>query len=126
VSAIRSRPVFLDLLKIRLPVSAVLSIAHRATGLLLVLAIPPAIYLLDLSLSGPEGFTAVRDFLKGPVGQSALFLGLWVLLHHLLAGVRCLLIDMDLGVERTVSRKSAWAVILAAPLVALACVGLLL
>ena len=44
------RPVFLNLIAIRLPVAGVMSIVHRITGVLMTLAVPALIYLLDLSL----------------------------------------------------------------------------
>ena len=34
----------------------------------------------------------------------------WSLIHHLFAGLRFLLIDLGLGVERSAARRSAWAV----------------
>jgi len=44
------RPVYLNLLKIRLPVTGMVSFAHRVSGVLLFLFIPYAVYLFDLSL----------------------------------------------------------------------------
>ncbi len=48
-----------------------------------------------------------------------LFVVLWSLLHHLLAGIRYLLIDFDIGVEMDVAGKSAVAVMVAAPIIAI-------
>ena len=50
------RPVHLNLFKIRLPIGGIMSIIHRATGMFMFLALPYLIYLLALSLSGPEGY----------------------------------------------------------------------
>ncbi|MEJ2620711.1 MAG: succinate dehydrogenase, cytochrome b556 subunit, partial [Candidatus Thiodiazotropha sp.] len=36
----KPRPVFLNLLKIRLPIAGIMSIIHRATGVVMVLSIP--------------------------------------------------------------------------------------
>ncbi|MCU7885244.1 MAG: succinate dehydrogenase, cytochrome b556 subunit, partial [Candidatus Thiodiazotropha sp. (ex Lucinoma annulata)] len=52
-----------------------------------------------------------------------LFLFLWGLMHHLLAGIRYLLIDIDVGVEKPLFRQTAWAVTLVAPLLALILMG---
>ena len=120
-----SRPVFLDLLQIRLPVPGLLSVVHRVSGVVLFLALPLSIGLLDLALSGAEGFARARGLLSGPVVQGLLFLLLWALVHHLLAGIRYLLIDVDLGVQAPRYRQSAWAVLLGAPLAALLLWGLL-
>ncbi|MBT2971366.1 MAG: succinate dehydrogenase, cytochrome b556 subunit [gamma proteobacterium symbiont of Ctena orbiculata] len=117
------RPVFLNLFKIRLPMAGVMSIIHRATGVLMVLAIPLLIYLLDLSLSGSEGFAAAKGLFASGLAKLILFLFLWGLMHHFLAGIRYLLIDIDVGVEKPLFRQTAWAVTVAAPLLALVLLG---
>lgn len=116
------RPVFLNLLQIRLPVPGVLSIAHRLSGVVLFLAIPLVIGLLERVLSGQHGYAQVAELLSASPARLVLFLLLWALSHHFLAGIRYLLIDVDLGVVAPAFRLSAWAVLLAAPLLA----GLLL
>ena len=58
------RPVFLDLTRIHQPVMAVMSIGHRISGVLLFLAIPVAVYLLDQSFSGPQGYADVVILLE--------------------------------------------------------------
>ncbi|WP_177420371.1 succinate dehydrogenase, cytochrome b556 subunit [endosymbiont of Lamellibrachia barhami] len=105
------RPVFLNLLQIKLPAAALLSVAHRATGIVMFLLIPFCIYLLEMSVSDETGFHQVLAMIDSLPFQILLFLMLWILLHHLLAGIRYLLIDMDIGVDRIVARKSAWLVI---------------
>ena len=113
------RPVFLNLLQIRLPVAGVMSIAHRAAGVLLFLAIPFAIALLALALSDQEGFARVQALSQQPLMQGGLLLLLWALAHHFLAGIRYLLIDIHLGVQAPWYRQTAWAVLVAAPVLAL-------
>jgi succinate dehydrogenase / fumarate reductase cytochrome b subunit len=119
----KPRPVFLNLMQIRLPVAGVMSIIHRATGVVMALSIPLLVYLLDLSLSGAEGFDCVTALFADLPVKLILFLFLWGLMHHLLAGIRYLLIDMDVGVEKPLFRQTAWAVIIAAPLLALMLMG---
>ena len=68
----KSRPVYLNLLRIRQPVGAVVSILHRISGLVLVLALPALFYLLQQSLASEEGYRAVREFFSGIVGRVAL------------------------------------------------------
>ncbi len=113
------RPVFLNLVQIRLPIPGLMSIGHRISGVALILSLPYLAHLLHLSLSGPDGFAAARQSLDGGLAGMALFLLGWGLLHHLFAGVRYLLLDVDLGVDKLVARTSAWAVLLGAPAVAL-------
>lgn len=101
------RPVFLDLRRIRFPPQAIASIAHRVTGVLMILAILPATWLFSLSLSGPAGFAQAGDVLTGlPARMAGLLLAL-ALAHHLFAGIRYLLLDIDIGIARTTARRSA-------------------
>jgi succinate dehydrogenase / fumarate reductase cytochrome b subunit len=109
-----TRPVYLDLLRIRFPPGAVASILHRISGVLLVLAIPFIIYVLQLSLAGEAGFTAAIALLDMAVVKLAGIVLLWALLHHLLAGIRYLLMDVDVGVDLPVARPSAWVVTIGA------------
>ena len=119
------RPVYLNLLQIRLPVPGFMSILHRLSGAVLSLAIPFAIYLVDLSLRGPEGYARAYQLLDGWLARLVLLGLLWALLHHLLAGLRYLLLDVDVGIDKPAYRQSAWAVIIAAPLLAVVLLGTL-
>ncbi len=113
------RPVHLNLLRIHLPVAGVMSIVHRITGVLMVLAVPFMIYLLDRSLRSEAEYRQIADWMHSPLGVVLLFGLLWSVLHHLLAGLRYLLIDVDLGVDKSMARTTAWLVLLLAPLFAL-------
>lgn len=108
-----NRPVYLNLIKIRLPVAGMVSLAHRGTGVLLFLALPFAVYLLDLSLESEESFVKVQQILSQPVILLVQLLLLWSLAHHFFAGIRFLLIDAEVGVEKSQARIGAWLVFLA-------------
>lgn len=108
-----NRPVYLNLIKIRLPVAGMVSLAHRGTGVLLFLALPFAVYLLDLSLESKESFVKVQQILSQPVILLVQLLLLWSLAHHFFAGIRFLLIDAEVGVEKSQARIGAWLVFLA-------------
>jgi len=104
------RPVFLDLTHIRQPTTALISIAHRIAGIVLFLALPFAIYLLDLSLGSQQGYDRVQAILSHGSVKLALILILWALAHHVFAGMRILLIDVEIGVEREEARRTAWVI----------------
>lgn len=123
MTATTKRPVHLNLTKIRLPIGGIMSIMHRATGVFMALALPYLIYLLDLSLSGAEGFTAAGETLHAPIGMVFVFLLMWSVAHHLLAGIRYLLIDVDQGVGKFTARRTALGVIVAGPVLALLLTG---
>ncbi|WP_455209012.1 succinate dehydrogenase, cytochrome b556 subunit [Kaarinaea lacus] len=104
------RPKYLNLLKIKMPVAAVVSIGHRISGFLLVIAIPFIIYAFELSISSAAAYDSVIVALGHPLIQGILILLVWSFSHHFFAGIRFLLIDIDVGVSRSASRFSAWLV----------------
>lgn len=106
----KPRPVFFNPLRIQLPVGALTSITHRITGLVLVLGIPLGTYLFDLSLRGPEGYSRVAVLFEALPLRVATVALAWALAHHLLAGIRHLLSDIDVGSGLSSSRRSAWFV----------------
>jgi succinate dehydrogenase / fumarate reductase, cytochrome b subunit len=112
-------PKFLNLFRIKLPVGSVTSIAHRISGVVLFLMIPLAVWLFGLSLEGAQGFQQARGHMSSPSMIPAWLLLVWSLSHHLLAGIRHLLMDMDLGMRKAQSRASAWTVNIGAALITL-------
>jgi succinate dehydrogenase cytochrome b subunit len=120
------RPVFLDLTRIHLPVTAVLSITHRLSGIVLFLLIPLLIYLLDLSLSSQQSYNRVVAVFDHWGARFAFCILLWGFFHHLLAGIRYLLIDIDIAVRRESSQITAWCVIVGGVLVLFAASMMLL
>jgi len=105
-----NRPFYLNLVKIHLPVTGFVSIFHRISGLLLFLSIPFSVYLLDLSLQGSSGFAQAADILKHPFIQLSSLVLLWSIVHHFIAGIRFLLTDFDIGLEKNRAIQFAWLV----------------
>lgn len=111
------RPIYLNLMKIRLPMPGIISIMHRGFGVLLSLSIPVFTYLFALSLESEAGFNTVIEKLNSALLMPVYLVLLWGFIHHLLAGIRYLLIDIEIGVERNSATKSSYAVLIAALLV---------
>jgi len=107
------RPVFLNLTKIRMPVGALTSIGHRVSGVVLTIGVPVAVYLLALSLKNEQAFAQVQSLLRLVPVKAAMVILVWALSHHVLAGVRHLLSDFDIGSPLNLARRSAWVVNLA-------------
>jgi succinate dehydrogenase / fumarate reductase cytochrome b subunit len=118
-----NRPVYLNLLKIKLPLPGIVSFAHRITGVILFLSLPFAVYMLDLSVASPESFDKAQQILNQPLMLLIQVLLLWSLAHHFFAGIRFLLIDAEIGVEKDQSRAGAWLVIVLEVITLLAIVG---
>lgn len=121
-----SRPVFLNLTQIQMPVGALTSIGHRVAGVILAAGAPVGVYLLDRSLQNEQGFAEVTGLLGHGAFKVAAALVVWALAHHLLAGLRHLLSDFDVGSPLRLARRSAWFVNLGGVAVALLSAGSLL
>jgi succinate dehydrogenase / fumarate reductase cytochrome b subunit len=113
---VKPRPVYLNLVRIRLPLPGLVSILHRISGAALFLfAIPLALFALQASLESADGFASVRTMFAHPLGKLVLVGLLWAYLHHFLAGIRYLLIDLHIGDDLAPARQSS-VVVLAASL----------
>lgn len=106
----KNRPRYLNLIKISMPVAAVVSIGHRISGFLLVIAIPFLIYAFQLSVSSAEAYGQVLAVLENPIILTIIALLVWSFSHHFFAGIRFLLIDIDIGVSKAAARTSAWLI----------------
>lgn len=107
----KKRPKFLDLSQIRLPISGFASILHRISGFGLFLMLPLLIWLLQLSLGSPESFAQLQAVTGNPLVKLILLGLLWAFLHHFCMGIRLLLIDVQIGVEKQPAAASAKAVL---------------
>jgi len=106
-----NQPVYLNLFKIKLPLTGIVSLLHRVTGVVLVIAIPFVLYLLQRSLHNEIAFQTVVKFLDDPfliLFEVVLFAGL---VYHLFAGIRFLLLDVELGLNKKSAKLSSWLVI---------------
>lgn len=120
------RPAFLDLTKIGMPVGALASIGHRISGVVLAIGVPVVVYLLAMSLKNERSFAQVESLLRlGPV-KAALVMLVWALSQHVLAGVRHLLSDFNIGSPLRSARRSAWLVNIAGVALAVLAAAVLL
>lgn len=117
---LQPRPFYLDLRGIHLPIGGWVSILHRVSGALLALATPLLLYAFMLSLESAQGYARVVGFFASAPGF-LLALGLvWASLHHFLAGLRHLALDLGWGKEKRPARMSAFASLALALLLTLA------
>ena len=108
----KPRPVYLNLVAIRLPLPGIVSILHRVSGAALFLfAIPLVLWAVQASLASPESFAALQAAFAHPLAK-LLTIGLvWAYLHHFCAGIRYLLLDLHVGDDLAPARRSSMAVI---------------
>ncbi|AUL46750.1 succinate dehydrogenase, cytochrome b556 subunit [Bordetella trematum] len=114
-SAAKPRPQFRNIsipqiLRYRLPLAGRLSILHRISGMLLFFCLPLVILpLFAASLASPESFAQIAQYAGNPLVKLVLLALIWGYLHHFCAGIRYLIMDLHIGVNKEAGRKSAAA-----------------
>jgi succinate dehydrogenase / fumarate reductase cytochrome b subunit len=103
-----------DALQYRLPLAGVVSILHRASGAMMFALLPLIIWFFDVSLTSEitfERFTSAFDagigFVPGLLVKIVVLGLIWAYLHHFIAGVRHLWMDMTHSVTKEFGRQSA-------------------
>ena len=109
----KKRPVYLNLVQIRLPLPGFISILHRISGALLFVAGVWLLFMLDRSLVSEAGFESTKRYLGYPVVKLALLGLIWAYCHHFCAGIRYLLLDLDKGTDLPTARLTSWIVLAA-------------
>ncbi len=97
----------LDATSYRLPLAAKVSILHRASGMLMCLLLPFVLFLLDKSLATQEQFASFHAVFAHPVAKVLIVALVWAYLHHFCAGVRHLIMDFHIGLDKESGKKSA-------------------
>ena len=85
----------------RLPAPAIVSILHRISGaLLFFVGLPYLLYLFQESLTSELSFEHYRSMVASPWAKLLLLALIWAYVHHLIAGLRHLLMDVHIATER--------------------------
>ena len=103
------RPVYIDLRKISLPVSALISITHRISGMyVFFVTLPLSLCLIYFSTKNVNTFNLLVNFLNGNlVLKIVIIFSFCVLWYHILSGVRHLIMDAHIGESLIASHYSA-------------------
>ncbi|HVL76395.1 MAG TPA: succinate dehydrogenase, cytochrome b556 subunit [Noviherbaspirillum sp.] len=113
--AAKNRPKYgvmriVDVMHYRLPLPAYVSIFHRVSGVLLFLALPFILYLLEQSLTSELSFEYFREFVAQPFVKLIILVLVWGYLHHFFAGFRHMQLDFHIGLDLPTARKTSAAV----------------
>lgn len=106
-----NRPLSPHLQVYKLPLTALLSITHRATGVALSVGTLVVVYWLTSLAAGPEAFESANGVLGSFLGKLVLFGWTWALFYHTCNGIRHMLWDVGVGLTKEGSNKSNKAVI---------------
>jgi succinate dehydrogenase / fumarate reductase cytochrome b subunit len=108
---IKKRPKNLDLTTIQLPLPGKVSILHRVSGAGLFLFLPVILWLFSASLTSADTFATFKSVFASLPAKLIMAGLIWAFVHHACAGVRFLLLDMHVGIEKEAARKSAAVVL---------------
>jgi succinate dehydrogenase / fumarate reductase cytochrome b subunit len=103
-----------DAVKYRLPLAGLVSILHRASGLLMFVLLPFIVWLFDTSISSEISYESFTSAFLAGIGvvpawavKLVVLALIWAYLHHLVAGVRHVWMDATHSVSKAQGRQSA-------------------
>jgi len=103
-----------DLPTYRLPPAGWVSIMHRISGLLMFLLMPLIIWMFDTSISSEISFAKFSaafnvglGFVPGWFMKLVALALIWAYLHHFIAGIRHLYMDVQHAVSKEFGKSSA-------------------
>lgn len=108
------RPMSPHLQIYKLPLTAMMSVLHRGTGVALSVGSLFLIWVLAAAASGPESFATVQAVMSSWFGYLVLFGFTATLYYHLCTGIRHMLWDLGIGLDLESNEKSAKALVAAA------------
>ena len=117
----RNRPVFLNLTQIRFPVTALVSISHRISGVVLFVALPWLLYIYSNSVHSFAAWQSLRLSLNTGAAAVLSFIVTSAIIFHLLAGLRHLLMDLGFGESWKSARLSAFLVFISWVVLSIIC-----
>ena len=106
------KPVYINLFKIQLPLSALLSITHRVSGMLIFfLVLPVSAYILNLLLDSSDSFFLFMDSYNASIFiRTFVLFNILVFEYHVIAGIRHMLMDFHL-ISETLSSSNTSAMV---------------
>ncbi len=114
----KKKPVNLALTTIRFPMTAIVSILHRLSGVTLFLLVPFMLWILDASLANATSFIHLMTILQQPFLKFVVWVLLSAFAYHIAAGIRHLIMDAGYWESlRGGSRSAVLLVVVAAILI---------
>lgn len=105
----KDRPLNLDLTTVKFPITAIASILHRVSGIIVFIALAIFLILLNYSLSSPDYFDHVRAVFDSFLMEFILWGALTALAYHAVFGVRHMIQDLGFWEEMDTASLSAKA-----------------
>lgn len=112
-TATRARPLSPHITVYRWPITMVLSIVHRATGIALYAGILLVAWWLVALATSPEWFDTANGIMGSILGQLVLFGFTWSMFMHMVGGIRHMLWDTGVAMEKHTSIQTSWVSLIA-------------
>ena len=96
----------------RLQITSVTSILTRITGNALIVTAVLITWWFLAAAAGPDAFATANGFLTSWFGDLLMFLSLWGLWYHTLAGMRHLYWDTGRGLELQTAERLGWGCVI--------------
>ncbi len=103
-----------DATQYRLPLAGVVSILHRASGALMFVLLPLVVWLFDASVTSEISYARFTNAFVAGIGwlsawgvKLVVLALIWSFLHHLVAGLRHVWMDVTHSVSKEWGRQSA-------------------
>lgn len=109
---IKERPINLNLFAFSFPITAIVSILHRISGVILFIAVPLYMYLLEASLRNQSGFVNTVKCLNTNGMKIVTWCFLCALTYHFLAGLRHIIMDFGFAEEKNTAKHTAKGLLL--------------
>ncbi len=109
----------------RFQINSVSSILTRITGIAMLLAALLIVWWFLAASSSPEYFALADAVITSWFGDLVMFLSLWALWYHTLAGLRHLIWDNAKMLELSTALKTGWAIIIGSVLLTLITVAVI-
>lgn len=95
----------------RWPITMILSILHRATGIAMAVGLIVLVAWLFDAASGPEAYAVFQSVMGSLVGKLLLVAWSMAFFYHLSNGIRHLVWDTGRGMEKDAANRSSWVVV---------------
>ena len=105
----------IDLMSIKnykFPITAICSIFHRISGLIMTISIPFVIVSMYYSLAGPVGYKNIVNLLTETWVSLFFWLFMSSVVYHIYAGIRHIIMDLGFGDSMVVAKASSFVVII--------------
>ena len=104
----------IDATQYRLPLAGIVSILHRASGALMFVLLPFVVWLFDASVTSEISYAQFTNAFVAGIGwlpawavKVVVLALIWAFLHHLIAGLRHVWMDVTHSVSKEWGRQSA-------------------